>query len=126
MYLVESLELTRDLLLVEPWDEEGVTPSGLYYDHSWEQVAGHAFGIVLKKSELVSSNMEESMSEVFEGDLVLFTRGAHIKAYFDKPLLFVSIEDVIAVLEPAAGDEHPLERRELRDFPRGGTALGLR
>lgn len=102
--------LQPNLLLIEPWDEEGESPGGIWLDHNWEAQAGHAFGLVLQKADHCDTpDLSAMMREVNVGDLVLFTRGAHIKSrsYEGEPLLFVNIEDIQSVL---VMEEQDIER----------------
>lgn len=90
-----------NLLMVEPWDEEGQTPSGLWLDHVWEDVAGHAFGRVLQKAETGdTAQQRDLLKEISVGDLILFTRSAYTKSQTDdgEVVLFVNVEDVISIL----------------------------
>lgn len=101
---IEELELMDDLLCVEPWDEEGVTEGGIYLDHVWEDVAGHAFGVVVAKAGTGSP----LLADISLGDKVLFTRSAHMKVNLqwagqDTDLLLVNVNDVIAILTEEGG-----------------------
>ena len=108
---VEDLVLTPDLVCVEPWDEEGYTPEGIWVDHSWEDVAGHAFGRVITKASYGESAYSDVLlSQIQPGDLVLFTRAAHVKVVLewggqDTKLLFVNVNDIQAVLKEEDGGE---------------------
>ena len=95
-----------DLVLIEPWDEEGETLSGIWLDHSWEPQAGHAFGLVLAKADRCTTlNQQAMMDELSIGNLVLFTRSAYIKVpYEGQTLLFVNVEDIQSVLVMEEGD----------------------
>lgn len=134
-----ELELRNGVLLVEPWDEEGdhevVTDSGetkkIYLDHVWEEVAGHAFGLVVKKP--VSNGdpeVDAYLRLVNEGDLILFTRAAHIKTKLsfegkDYDLLFVNVVDVQAVVtdwDSEDGGSHRVDGNHANIDSSGGVS----
>ena len=90
-----------NLLIVEPWDEEGETSSGIWLDHVWEGVAGHAFGKVLAKAQKGDTPQQTGLlADISIGDLILFTRSAYTKAKTadDEVVLFINVEDVQSIL----------------------------
>lgn len=116
MVKLEELTLREDLVLAEPRDEEGVTPSGLWVDHVWEDVAGHAFGLALKVGTKAKA------AGVSPGDEFIFTRAAHEYLTLlvdgkETELIVVNIDDILLVLEEEGqGDE----TTNFMDAPKSG------
>lgn len=106
MNLPTQWALRPSLLLIEPYDEEGLTPNGLWVDHVWEPQAGHAFGRVwMKAARGATADAQAQMAEISIGDLVLFTRAAYIKTTYEgQDFLVVNVEDIQSVLIMEEGD----------------------